>query len=107
MARANGIDKLSYAELIELQDRVAEAIMTKRAEEAAALKAQIESTVATAGFSFADIFGDRRGRKVNGHPIVKYRNPRDASQTWAGRGRKPKWLVDAEAKGVSLDKLAV
>src|SRR4051812_24691415 len=32
-----------------------------------------------------------KGRKLK----PKYRNPADKSQTWAGRGIKPKWLVAA------------
>lgn len=101
------IDKFSYGELVELQSRVAEAIEAKRSEEASALRAQIEATINDAGFSVDDIFGGlgKRGRK-SAQAIVKYRNPKDPTQTWSGRGRKPKWLVEAEAKGASLDKFA-
>jgi DNA-binding protein H-NS len=37
---------------------------------------------------------------------VKYRNPRDLSQTWTGRGRKSNWLVEAVKKGAKLESLA-
>jgi DNA-binding protein H-NS len=27
--------------------------------------------------------------------MVKYRNPANAKETWAGRGNRPRWLVAA------------
>jgi DNA-binding protein H-NS len=43
----------------------------------------------------------RKGRKVRrGYKVKpKYRNPADPSQTWAGRGLKPKWFRAALAGG--------
>ena len=37
--------------------------------------------------------------------LPRYRNPDDASQTWSGRGRQPKWVADALADGGTLDQL--
>ena len=36
-----------------------------------------------------------------------YANPHNPSQTWAGKGRKPKWLTLLLESGVSLDSLLV
>jgi DNA-binding protein H-NS len=33
----------------------------------------------------------------------KFRNPKDPSQTWAGRGRKPAWLEAELKKGAKLE----
>ncbi len=46
--------------------------------------------IADAGFKVSDIFGGRggKGRTV----AAKYANPDDPSETWTGRGRKPRWL---------------
>jgi len=39
---------------------------------------------------------------------AKYRNPKNSQQTWAGRGRKPGWLVsELKKKGVKLEDFAV
>jgi DNA-binding protein H-NS len=46
--------------------------------------------------------GDRR-RGVR----AKYRNPDNPAETWAGRGRKPKWVEDKLATGSSLDDLLI
>lgn len=39
--------------------------------------------------------------------VAKYRNPDDPSQTWAGKGRKPGWLMEKLAEGNSLESFAV
>src|SRR4051794_35511867 len=37
----------------------------------------------------------------------KYHNPDNPSETWAGRGRKPKWVEEKLASGSSLDDLLI
>src|SRR5689334_2697909 len=39
--------------------------------------------------------------------MPKYRNPDNPSETWAGRGRKPKWVQDRLDQGASLDDLLI
>jgi DNA-binding protein H-NS len=46
--------------------------------------------------------GDRR-RGVR----AKYNNPDNPAETWAGRGRKPKWVEEKLATGSSLDDLLI
>ena len=105
MATINGLDKMSYAELLKLQERIEAAIAEKRVEDAAATKEQLRAMAEKAGFSLNDLFGKRGARKGSGQ--AKYRNPKDTSQTWTGRGRKPNWLVDALKKGAKIDSFAV
>jgi DNA-binding protein H-NS len=38
---------------------------------------------------------------------AKYRNPDNPKETWAGRGRKPKWVEARLASGSSLDDLLI
>src|SRR3954463_9810618 len=37
----------------------------------------------------------------------KYWNPDNHSETWAGRGRKPKWVQDRLDQGTPLDELLI
>jgi DNA-binding protein H-NS len=104
MATINGLDKMSYAELLKLQERIEAAIAEKRAEDAATTKEALRAMAEKAGFSLNDLFG-KRGKKGSGQ--AKYRNPKDTSQTWTGRGRKPNWLVDAVKKGAKIDSFAI
>ena len=47
--------------------------------------------------------GDDRRRDVS----AKYRNPDNPAETWAGRGRKPKWVEEKLAHGATLDDLLI
>ena len=105
MAKINGLDTYSYPELLKLQERIEAAIAAKRVEDAAATKEQLRAMAEKAGFDIKELFGKRGSPKGSG--VAKYRNPKDGSQTWTGRGRKPNWLVDAVKKGAKLDSFAI
>lgn len=45
----------------------------------------------------------RKGGQSTGS--AQYRNPADNAQTWTGRGRKPKWVLDALSNGKNLGDL--
>jgi DNA-binding protein H-NS len=105
MASINGLDKMSYAELLKLQERIDAAIGVKRSEEVAATKEALRALAEKSGFDITELYG-KRGYK-RGSSGAKYRNPKDASQTWTGRGRKPNWLVDALKKGGKIESFAI
>lgn len=54
-----------------------------------------------------------RGRRAAGAsssgPVnaPRYRNPDNPDQTWSGRGRRPRWVHEAEAAGRSLPDLEI
>ena len=107
MAKINGLDKMTYAELRELRDRIDEAMIEAQATEKRALREKLEALAANSGFSIAELMGVKRGAGKSAlkssKVAVKYRNPKDASQTWAGRGRKPTWLVEATKRGQKIE----
>jgi len=109
MARINGLDKMSFAELSELRDRVDEAMTTARSAEKDNLRAEMEAMAARAGLSLSDVVSGMRGtNKLRGTKAsVKYRNPKNSTETWTGRGRKPNWLVAALKKGQKLESFEV
>jgi DNA-binding protein H-NS len=53
----------------------------------------------------SDIFGARggKGRTV----AAKYANPDDPSETWTGRGRKPRWLAAKLKDGGKIEKFLI
>ena len=104
MAMNNNFDKMSYAELVKFHERIQAAIAQKRVSEAGAAKDHLRAAAEKAGFTLDELFGKRGARKAS---VVKYRNPKDSSQTWTGRGRKPNWIVDAVKKGAKLDSFSV
>ena len=106
MARKPALQNYSLAQLIELQQRVEVAIGERKAMEARELKEQMQALAQKSGFSLNELFGTKRGGKRGPAPI-KYRNPKDPSQTWTGRGRKPRWLTAKLDKGAKLEDFAV
>ena len=43
------------------------------------------------------------------YPIVfpKFRNPDDPSETWAGRGKQPRWLTSALKTGRTIEEFVI
>jgi DNA-binding protein H-NS len=105
MARIN-LNKMSYAELLALQERVEDALIKRRAAEAEEVKEKLEALAQRSGFSLTD-FVNGKQRRSKTKAAIKYRNPKDPSQTWSGRGRKPLWLVEAIKKGAKQESFAV
>ena len=98
-------ERMSFKELQELELRVKKAKIGVEERSRAALRKKLETIAADAGFKISDLFGGRggKGRKV----AVKYANPDDASQTWTGRGRKPRWLAAKLKSGDKIEKFLI
>jgi DNA-binding protein H-NS len=113
MAKVNGLDKMTIAELKELRARVDVVLVERQASDKAEIAKKLEAMAAEAGYSVQELMGGKKTtRKVKtstaGSTVaVKYRNPKDMSQTWSGRGRMAKWLADAVKKGQKLESFMV
>lgn len=51
--------------------------------------------------------GAPRERRKYPRVYPKYRNPNEPSQTWSGRGKKPRWLTAALRTGHSIDEFII
>ncbi|MCZ4353312.1 H-NS histone family protein [Roseovarius aestuarii] len=104
---------LSLRELKSLKKKVDRAIETheKRARKDAL--AAIKEKAKEMGFSLnelvgpgdADGAGTTSGTRTPAGP--KYRDPRDETQTWSGRGRKPNWIKKAIDEGADLESMRI
>lgn len=106
------LDNLSIEELEEVISSARQRIEEKREEAVARARADIERIAASTGYSLEDLLGMNRPRPraaARPHrPVAeKYRNPRDPSQSWSGRGKRPRWLQDLLEKGATLESLQV
>ncbi|MGD9669921.1 MAG: H-NS family nucleoid-associated regulatory protein [Hyphomicrobiaceae bacterium] len=107
MARAPAVEKMTLKEIEALEARIADAKAAAAEEAKAEVKAKIDAILDRSGLTIADLYPTARRAKGRSKSTVKYRNPKDSSQTWSGRGRKPNWLVDAVKKGAKLESFAV
>jgi DNA-binding protein H-NS len=106
MTKVN-LEKFSHKDLLELQRDVATAINRRRSEEMTELKRKMAEMANASGFDFNELMGGKRTSKKGSPAIVKFRNPKDPSQTWTGRGRKPTWMVEALKKGQKMETFAI
>ena len=102
---ATDLADLGLKDLIDLQQRVAVAIVERQQTERADLKSKIAALAAEAGLSLDEVLGLRRGRSGPKAPVAaKYRNPENPEETWSGRGRKPNWLVaKLQKRGTAIE----
>jgi DNA-binding protein H-NS len=101
MARLNGLEKMSYAELAELRAHVDRAMVDKQSSERAALRQKMADMARDHGLSLDEVLG--KARKGKGGIAPKYCDPKNPENTWTGRGRMPLWMV-AATKGNKVKK---
>jgi len=104
MASVN-VDRMTVKELVDLEAKLQTAIPLARQRERANVKQEMTALAEKHGLTLREVFGGRgKGKLV----APKYANPDDPSQTWAGRGRKPLWLVaKMKKKGAKLKQFAI
>jgi DNA-binding protein H-NS len=76
-------------------------------ERASVVRDKVNKLIKAEGFTFAELFGGKRGGGKRGKVAPKYRNPADPSMTWSGRGKRPRWFNDALKAGKSEKSLLI
>ncbi len=98
------LDALSLSELRDLRNKVERAISSYEDRRRKEAMAAIESAAREHGFNLAELTGIKLSKsKV----AAKYANPEDASQTWSGRGRKPRWVQEHLDNGKPMGDLEI
>ena len=102
---AKDLERMSFKELQEYELKVKKAKTSVQERSRSDLRQKLESIAAEAGFKIGDLFGGRggKGRKV----AAKYANPDDPTETWTGRGRKPRWLAAKIRAGEKQEKFLI
>jgi len=99
------LKSLTMAELKHLQIDVNKAVASIEDRKISEAKLALEAIAKEIGFDLEELFGRRVASKRR-KPAQKYRNPHNRSVTWSGRGRKPRWFIDALAAGQSPESLS-
>ena len=100
------LDSMDLAELKKLQKDVSKAIDSYEERQLKTVRAELDSIARERGYTIEQLVGlePPSARK----PVPpKYAHPENPAQTWSGRGRKPKWVVEALEAGKTLDDLAI
>ena len=108
------LEGLTETELRELL-RSAERLLSERvAQRAKATLKEARRMAAEVGFEATFTKLGKAADGATGKPASprgpaarKYRNPENPNETWAGRGRPPKWVQAALESGQALEDLAI
>jgi DNA-binding protein H-NS len=97
------LKSMSIDKLVELKNRVETALASKVIDQRRSLETELSKLGRLQGATSRGKSALGRGG-ARGSVAPKYRNPENASETWAGRGLKPRWL-SAAIKAVALSFL--
>src|SRR5262249_52222343 len=96
------IDKfnsMSIDELWSLHEQIGAILSSKMLQEKTRLERKLSQLRAKV---------PSRDRRPFYPPVLpKYRNPARPSETWAGRGKRPRWLSDQLRSGKKLDEFLI
>jgi len=95
---------MPIAKLQQLKSQVEAAITAKVTERRRELESELSKLGGISG-------GGKRGKPAGhgrmGAVAPKYRNPENPTETWAGRGLKPRWLAAAIKGGKKQDDFLI
>jgi DNA-binding protein H-NS len=94
------LGSMSADQLWSLNEQVSSLLADRMVAE----KARLEDRLRTIGFPAV---GFRRERRPYPKVLPKYRNPKNRSETWAGRGKRPRWLVAQLHSGKKLEDFQI
>ena len=99
------LKSMSIDRLADLRDRVDAALSAKVVDQRRALSSELSKLTR---FQGGGVRGKSAlGRGARGPVAAKYRNRENTSETWAGRGLKPRWLTAAIKSGKKLGSFLI
>jgi DNA-binding protein H-NS len=94
------LKEMSADELWNLYEKVADELTRKMRLERAKLDERLRVVSSELG-------ENRRKRRPYPKVLAKYRNPNNPEETWAGRGKQPRWLAAQLRSGKMLDQFLI
>ncbi len=88
-------------DLQDFQTTLNAAIEKRKEQDKIDLHNEMQALASKHGFSLDEVWGSTP-KKIKA--AAKYKNPTNGKQVWAGRGRKPNWLLDLIASGRKVEE---
>lgn len=102
------VEDFSLDELHSLRTEVEHAIRLKQREAQKNALDTIARLVKEARLTPEQVMQHISGtKKKRGRLPVKYRDPDQPEHRWAGRGKKPRWIVEKLASGAQLEDFRI
>jgi DNA-binding protein H-NS len=103
-ATSGNLKTMTIDKLVALRDQVDAVLTSKIAEERRTVQHKLGTLDRLVGNGAR---AKSAGRGTRGAVAPKYRNPDDPSETWAGRGLKPRWLAAALKAGKKIEDFSI
>jgi DNA-binding protein H-NS len=96
------LERMSIDNLWTLHEEISEILATKMAAENAVIEERLNQLK-------NKLPAEPRLSERRPYPVVlpKFRNPDNPSQTWAGRGKQPRWLKAQLRSGKGVDEFRI
>ena len=102
MIDKNDVKSLSLDRLWNLREEIDAVLAAKMVAEKRILEDRLRKLTGQ-----AQVGQIRKARRSYPAVLPKYRNPNQPSETWAGRGKQPRWLTAALKSGKRLDDFQI
>lgn len=101
-------NSMTLDELKALKKKVDKAIDSFETRRKQVAIEALQAAAKEQGFNLADLIEAAQATgKPRGAAAPKYANPHNKDETWSGRGRKPRWFVEATEAGKSPEDMAI
>jgi DNA-binding protein H-NS len=101
--KRDDLNSMSVEELWVLRSEISSVLVGKIAAEKTKLEKRLRQLQSNSRSS--EIV--RRERRPYPQVFPKYRNPADPAETWAGRGKQPRWVTEQLRSGKKLDDFRI
>lgn len=101
------LKSMSTEQLWSLHEAVADVLTAKITAEKSELEQRLHQIRMLSEVRPRDSDATRQGRRPYPRVLPKYRNPRQPSETWSGRGKKPRWMMMQLKSGSKLDDFRI
>jgi DNA-binding protein H-NS len=113
MIKKLNLDAMSVDEMWQLHEEISQVLSVRLTSEKRELEkrlAQLRREKETRQSEPADaqtLKGAHRERRKYPRVYPKYRNPKEPSETWSGRGKQPRWLAAALKTGHTIEEFVI
>lgn len=103
------LSSYNFAELKGLLHDIDQEFKTRQKQELQKAREEILAIAQSAEISIESLLATvpLKQKKPAKKVLPQFQNPADRLLTWTGRGRPPRWVVEAEEKGVSRESLRI
>jgi DNA-binding protein H-NS len=114
MSKKFNLDGMTVDEMWRLYEEISQVLSVRLTSEKRELEKRLAQLRREKESRQPESPGDLSPARTAGSPrrkyprvFPKYRNPKQPSETWSGRGRQPRWLAVALSSGHKIDEFLI